>query len=55
MVKQPTHPPFRGINRYASSMITAVEPWSGHYPVDDADMGVVRSNSFMFIAVRLPT
>ena len=47
-------------------MITAVEPWSGHYDINDADMGVVREReresylccaiySCMFIAVRLPT
>ena len=34
-------------------MITAVEPWSGHYPVDDSHMAVVRIHSCMFIAVRL--
>lgn len=34
-----------GTNWYASSMITAVEPWSGHYPVDDDHMGVVYATA----------
>lgn len=36
---------YHGTNWYASSMITAVEPWSGHYPVDDEDMGVVYATA----------
>lgn len=37
--------PVPAANWYASSMMTAVEPWSGHYPTDDADLSVVYATA----------
>eukprot|EP01052_Picozoa_sp_SAG31_P018713 SAG31_NODE_1337_length_8738_cov_2.840954_4_plen_448_part_00 len=36
---------YHGTNWYASSMLTAVEPWSGHYPTSDADLSVVYATA----------
>ena len=36
---------FHGTNWYASSMLTAVEPWTGHYSTKDEDLAVVYATA----------
>lgn len=36
---------YHGTNWYASSMLTAVEPWSGHYSTQDEDLAVVYATA----------
>jgi galactosylceramidase len=36
---------YHGTNWYASSMLTAVEPWTGHFSVADEDLAVVYATA----------